>query len=98
MHARYRRTGPPAAAPRAAPGGAAASRALRASRIRTLPSRVFPVEPEPQRIPEVFRPVEARRVAAEVVVIQQRRSPAEQREIVFRESPQECERLGGGRG
>src|SRR5437016_2179729 len=62
-----------------------------------FPSRIFHVKPEPKRIPEVLRPVEASSSGGEIVVLQQGWVPVDEGETIACKSLKEIERLGVGR-
>src|ERR1700730_18769762 len=106
MHERYRRTSRAGAAWQLSAARVAESPLSSASPTAggalgegcraTIPARVFQVQPEPERIPEVFRPVEPRSSGSEVVVIEQGRRPADAGETVLCEARQDGESLGGG--
>src|SRR5258708_35614203 len=106
MQERYRPTSPTVVASWVPSAGAtdgplasaspAASGALGEGCWATISLRAFHEQPEPEGIPEVFRPVEPRSVGGDVVVIEQGRRPADKRKVVLREAPQGGQRFGGG--
>src|SRR4029077_39963 len=63
-----------------------------------LPLTVGEVEPQPQRIPEILRPVEPRNRGGEIVVIGQGRRPPHGGEVVGCQGLEQGERPGGPGG
>src|SRR5579862_4600189 len=58
--------------------------------------RILEIEPEPERIAELLRPVEPRRRSGEIVVVEEGRGAADGSEIVVRQRLQQGGRGGGG--